>query len=123
MSNLKVKKETADLISLILLEIKDEFRNLDINDLKKSHDLVLHVCEIIELKIKNKTISKRTSKKLNKNQIVLLIFEELYKNKLNDEDINYITETIEFCINKKLINKRNFFSRILKIVLSFFISK
>lgn len=117
-NGLRHKKEIADLCSLIVLDLKDEYKNLDISELRKSHDLVHQVMEKIEEAVVSKQISKETLKKIDKNDLVIQIFQGLFPD-LSDDDCNSIKNTIEFVINNKLLKNPNFFLKSLNSLLKF----
>ena len=113
-NKLQFQKQISDVVCLLVLELKEEYKNLNIDDLKQSHDLILQVMEKIDKRIEDKTLSKKTVNKVDKNDLVVQIFKGLFPD-LSGNDIVFIEETIEFIINNKLI-KSNFFFKCLKLL-------
>jgi hypothetical protein len=75
MVKLKHRKEISDLVSLVVLTLKEEYKNLDINDLKTDYELIIYVAKLIEKKIKDKFVSKSTARRLNKADLLRCVFK------------------------------------------------
>ena len=118
--SIKLKKEIADSVNLIILRLKEEYKNLDINDLSKSNDLVLQVMELVEELSNKGDLSKKTVKSLNKNELVVQIFQSLFPD-LVAEDLGHIEEMMQFIINSKLLKHSGLWGKVKK-PLKFFCS-
>ncbi len=118
-NSLLSKKQIADLVSKIVIEVKSEFNNLNIEDLKSDINLVLFVMEKIEDYCSDKNnIDPTTASKIDKNDLVVRIFITLFPN-LNDTEKTIIQDSMNFIISSGLLKTtENFFSKI-----SSFISK
>lgn len=112
---LKKRKEISDMVALINLEVKENFKNIKLEDCKLSNDLLLFIMHQVELKCKD--LSRKTLKSLDKNEIVRLIYIELFE-KLSPEDETFVENSIEFIITNKLIAVNNWVIK--RAVKSFF---
>jgi hypothetical protein len=103
--SLKLKKQIADIISVIVLEFKEKFKNLDLSDIKNDSLSILWIMEQIEEKSNDRTlISSSNSKKIDKNIIVLQIVKILFPD-IKDDEIKTINGIIELVIGSKYIKK------------------
>jgi hypothetical protein len=98
---LRKSKEISDMVSLITLLVKEEFKHLDLKDYKVHNDLVLFIMSHVEEK--SQGLSKKTRKSIDKNELVALIFREIYGEDITDEDLRRISDAIEFILDRKLI--------------------
>jgi len=102
-NSLLSKTQLANLISFIVLEVKDQFKNLSLTDLKQDINLVLFVAEKVEAYCKdNKTISASTLASIDKNDLVVQVFIALFPD-LSDSEKTFVQNTLEFIISSNLI--------------------
>jgi hypothetical protein len=119
MVELKVLRETADLTALIVLSLKDEYKNLNLDDLKHDYNLIIRVAQLITDKMKDKkVVSRSTSRRIDKNELLMNVFTTLFKD-LSEDDITHINQGLTFCIDNKIIGKESFFAKILRLCLKF----
>lgn len=105
--------DVSNLVGLIVLKIKEDYKNIDINSIKKNSELIFYIMRLIDAgAIDDRIISKKLINKLDKNKLVMDIFEALY-GKLSPEDIADIEDKISLAINHKIVQRRNFFFRFL----------
>jgi hypothetical protein len=117
MVKLKHRKEISDLVSLVVLTLKEEYKNLDINDLKTDYELIICVAKLIEKKIsKDKCVSKSTARRIDKADLLRCVFQALYED-LTESDLSHINKGLEFCIDQKIIGQDSLFLKLYRLFL------
>jgi hypothetical protein len=112
--DLRYISDVSNLVALIVLKIKEKYGNVDIATIKKNKQLIVFIMELIEAGvIQDKLISKKLVDKLDKNKLVVDIFEATFGN-LTEDDMKQIEDDIQFILNNKLIPKKSFFFRLLR---------
>lgn len=105
-NNLAITCEYSKLVALLVEKIREEFKNMDLNEIKKdSINLIVFIAELVELSIDEKLMSKKVSKKVNKNELVLDIVKCLFPN-LSEQEIVQFQNMLQFAIDSKLIKKK-----------------
>jgi hypothetical protein len=105
---LRYISDVSNLVSLIVLQIKDNFKNVDLEKLRRNGGLVKFVMELIEAGIiVDKVISKKLIAKLDKNKLVIDIFEALFESITEDEK-REIGDKIQTFLDAGII-RTNFF--------------
>jgi 6-phosphogluconate dehydrogenase (decarboxylating) len=105
---LRYISDVSNLVSLIVLQIKDNFKNVDLEKLRRNGGLVKFVMELIEAGIiVDKVISKKLIAKLDKNKLVIDIFEALFESITEDEK-REIEDKIQTFLDAGII-RTNFF--------------
>ena len=105
-NNLAITAEYSKIVALLVDKIREEFKNMDLNEIKKdSINLIVFIAELVELSIDEKLMSKKVSKKVNKNELVLDIVKCLFPN-LSEQEIVQFQNMLQFCIDSKLIKKK-----------------
>jgi hypothetical protein len=108
---LRKQNEVANLVSLVTLGIKEEFKNLRLSEHKLNNDLLLFIMNDVEDKCET-CLSKKTRKAIDKNELVILIYKEIFDdNQVSDQDIANINANMEFIIDSKLIKVTNWMVR------------
>jgi hypothetical protein len=105
---LRYISDVSNLVSLIVLQIKDNFKNVDLEKLRRNGGLVKFVMELIEAGIiVDKVLSKKLIAKLDKNKLVIDIFEALFESITEDEK-REIGDKIQTFLDAGII-RTNFF--------------
>jgi hypothetical protein len=99
-----------------VLTLKEEYKNLDINDLKTDYELIICVAKLIEKKIKDKSVSKSTARRLDKADLLKCVFQSLFED-ITDSDMAHINKGLEFCIDQKIIGQDSLFLKLYRLFL------
>lgn len=113
---LKKEKEIADMIQLILLDVKENFKNVKLDEKKLDNELLLFIMHQVELRCKE-LLSKKTLKSIDKNDVTRSIYSSLFS-EMSQEELDNVTNNIEFILTNKLIQVNNWIIK--KTVRSFF---
>lgn len=106
-NNLIITAEYSRLVALLVEKIKEEFKNLDLNEVKKDAiNLIIFVADLVEYSIQEKLMSKKVSKKINKNELVIDVVKCLFPS-LTEAEIIQFQNLLQFAIDSKLIKKNN----------------
>lgn len=104
--NLSIVSSYSNLLSLLVQKIKEEFKNVDLEVVRKdSINLIIFICDLINVAVQEKLIDKKIYKKIDHNQLVMDILKVLYPS-LQDDELTRLKSVLEFCIDAKLINKK-----------------
>jgi hypothetical protein len=116
-NSLLVKKMFADLIAVIVEEVKDEFKNLSIEDVKQDMNFILFVMEKIDNKSENKNIvNPKIKDKIDKNALVVEIVKQLLP-KVVQSELDAINYAMDFILSNKVIKKKSqFFESAIKFL-------
>jgi hypothetical protein len=106
---LRKEKEIADMVCLIVLQVKEEFKNLSLDSHRGNNDLLMYIMNHVEER--SADLSKATVKSLDKNDLVLSIYKELYGRDATEQEIAAINDNIEFIITNKLVTVSNWVIR------------
>jgi hypothetical protein len=106
---LRKEKEIADMVCLIVLQVKEEFKNLSLDSHRGNNDLLMYIMNHVEER--SADLSKATVKSLDKNDLVLSIYKELYGRDATEQEIAAINDNIEFIITNKLVKVSNWVVR------------
>jgi Zn-finger domain-containing protein len=87
-NDLRYISDVSNLVALIVLRIKEEFKNIDLVSLKKNNELLVFIMELIEC------------------GVIQVMFGTL-----TEEDIKDIDNKIQFILNNKVLRRSNFFFR------------
>jgi hypothetical protein len=113
-NELRYVSDISNLVALIVLQIKQEFKNIELERVKTNNELIVFIMELIEAGIvQDKVISKRLIGKLDKNKLVLDIFEAMFES-ITEEDKRQIEDKIQFILDNKVLRRNNFFFSVLK---------
>jgi Asp-tRNA(Asn)/Glu-tRNA(Gln) amidotransferase B subunit len=113
-NDLRYISDVSNLVALIVLKIKDEFKNIELEKVKKNNELIVFIMELVEAGIiQDKIISKKLIAKLDKNKLVLDIFEAMFSS-LTEDDKSEIEDKIQFILNNKVLRRNSFFFRFLR---------
>ena len=100
-SSLKKKKQTADIISLIVMEFKDEFKNLSIDTLKNDYKTLELLIKTIDSKFSDPKLYDPSNGEIDKNDILAQLLKSIFPD-LSDSEIaefekatSYIVQGIE----------------------------
>jgi len=85
--------------------------------LKHDIEITEHVCNLVE----NTVINNKTSKPIDKKQLVIKIMAQLF-NLNSDADKKVVDQHIDYLINNKMIQKISFTSKLLKSAKSYFLN-
>ena len=85
-SSLKKKKQTADIISLITMEFRDEFKNLSIDILKNDYKTLELLIQSIDLKFSDPKLYDPSNGEIDKNDILAQLLKSIFPN-LSDSEI------------------------------------
>jgi hypothetical protein len=108
-NDLRYISDISNLVALIVLRVKEEFKHIEIDKVKANHELIVFIMELIDVGvILDEVISKKLVKKLDKNQLVLDIFEAMFP-ELTDDEKKSIEGAIQFILNNKVLRSNNFF--------------
>jgi hypothetical protein len=103
---LAITSTYSNLCSLLVERIKVEFKNIDLEIVKRdSINLIIFICELIDVAVHEKLVNKKTFKKINKNQLVLDVLQVLYPS-LQDDELTKMRTVLEFCIDAKLVGQK-----------------
>ncbi len=114
---LLLKKQVADIVSLIILEFKDKFKNIDLIEIQKDYDYIKSLMAEIEKKCADPTLmDKENLENLDKNEILKSIIKAIFPSITSQEleTINVITGVI---MTNKIVKpiSRSFVKRILTL--------
>ena len=106
-NNLIITAEYSRLVCLLVEKIKEQFKNLDLQEVKKdSINLIIFIADLVEFSIQEKLMSKKVSKKINKNELVIDVVKCLFP-QLTEPEIVQFQNMLQFAIDSKLIRKKN----------------
>lgn len=105
---LKQKKTIADNIELIVLEFKEEFKNLSVESLKSDLTTVEMLIKAIDEKFKNHS-------NIDKNDILLQVIKSIFPD-LTEQELNEVQKAINYIVSKKRNVIVKFFLKILKMI-------
>jgi hypothetical protein len=109
-NELRYVSDISNLVALIVLQIKQEFKNIELEKVKTNNELIVFIMELIEAGIvQDKVISKKLIIKLDKNRLVLDIFEAMFES-ISEEDKRQIEDKIQFILDNKVLRRNIFFS-------------
>lgn len=114
-NSLAILKNEKDLVRAIVDNVKEQLVDVDLNTMKYNTQLVTDIMICVESSVTN----KKGRKKINKKDIVLKVFEELFK----DVDLNVVEEMIEFAFENKLISNHSIFIKLVFGICNFFLTK
>jgi hypothetical protein len=112
-NSLLVKKLFADMIADIVSETREQFKNLDIDDLKKDLDLIKHIMENIDFK--SAELKSKVRAQLDKNAVLLVIVKQLFPN-INDAEVDAIQYVVRFILENKVIKKKGLINTGIKLL-------
>lgn len=105
--SLLLKKQIADIVSLAILEFKEQFKNLDLEDVKNDYHYIIYLANFIEKLCNDKSLMSAENKAmLDKNEILLGIIKGIYP-QINNDEIKVIEGLIGIILSQKLIKKPN----------------
>ncbi len=114
--SLKQKVQTADIISQIVLDFKDKFKNLSIESLKNDYNTILCLMHTIEKKFKDKKLYDVSNQEPDKNDILIQILKSLFP-QITDSELMEIEKVINLIITNNLVGKsKGFFLNCISIV-------
>jgi hypothetical protein len=108
---LSVLKSENAMVNLILKEMREQLAGCDMEVLRNNPQLVYDVCNCVENAV--------TKKKLNKKNIVLKVFTELFP----ECDIERVDLDIETGLNNGVIKKHTLLTTCLQALFTFFLKK
>ena len=116
---LKNSLHSFALENILIKTIVDKIKLIPMYEqLKHDIEITEHVCNLVE----NTVIKNKTSKPIDKKQLVIKIMIQLFN--LNSEsDRKVIDQHIDYLINNKMINKISFSSKLLKSVKSYLLNR
>ena len=101
-NKLKMKKKFAEIVQIIINDIKTNIPDFIENQL--DCELILRICNIVEYLVKKKY-------GVDKNQVVIHVFELLFP-EITDSNLEYISNTIDFLFNHGQIKPVKMVSKI-----------
>lgn len=100
-------QQYSNLSSLIVLEIKDCFQNMQLAELRMDPELVTFICRKVDHYCDQQSlISKKVKRKIDKVELVRSIFQSLFNERLSDDEMKIIDKMIAFTIENRLSKKR-----------------
>lgn len=114
-NSLLVKKHFADLIADVVAEVKDEFKNLKIEDVKNDLHVILYIMEKVDYNVKHMASVKAS---LDKNALLLEIMKQLLPD-LTDSEVESIKYVVSFVLENGMLKKRSIVRSAVKLVSSF----
>ena len=113
--SLKLALSQEKLIADIIEDVKSQIVEINLNAHKHDLEMLLDICNCVEDSIKS---AKKGKKKINKKDIVLKVYAELYA----DIDLNVVDSAIETLFDNKMIKKSSYMRLIFKFVTNFFLN-
>ena len=112
-NNLVIMSEYSKLVAMLSEKVRDEFKNLDLQDVKKDViNLILFICDLAECAHQEQVVNKKVLKKLNKNELVIDVVKCLFPS-LSDVEIIQFQNMLQFAIDSKLIKKKGCMAKVL----------
>lgn len=103
--SLLLKKQIADIVSLIVLDFKEQFKNLDLESVKNDYHHIQYLMEQIEKKLEDKSLfDPKNLKDIDKNDLVIQIIKGIYP-EISDLEIQVINNVISLIISNGLLEK------------------
>lgn len=101
--SLLLKKQLSDIIAIITLEFKEEFKNLDLQNVIEDSLSVQYLMRSIEKKLHDKTLLKQSFlKDIDKTDILMQIIISLFP-AITDSEIKTINKIVNIIINNDLV--------------------
>lgn len=107
--SLKLKKQVADIVSEVVTDFKENFKNVDLQQIKTDYNYLKYLIKSIDEKCNNQ-LSRGFRKQVNKADILLDIITIIFD--INEQERNLILDIINV-----LIKKQSFLRKILKCAL------
>jgi hypothetical protein len=118
-NTLFLKSSLSNLINVIVQKFNDEFKNVDIDSIKKDSNTILYLMEVIdECLITPSIINNKVASKVDKNDLLMNVFKRLFPN-ITESELADIQETVQFILDNKLIKSSTTWNKV-KSVFSFF---
>lgn len=118
--SLLIKKQTADIISLIIYEFKDQFKNINIEDLRKDYHYIQNLMESIEKKFSDKSLFDQANiDKIDKNDILIQLIKGIFP-KMTTEELEIIQNVVNLILCNDLVIQKG---SILNSCMKFFFQK
>lgn len=114
--SLKLCLNEENMVANIVKDVKAQITEENLKHHKNNVQMVLDICNHVEDTVKKRSNGK---KQINKKDIVLKVFAELY----TDIDLNFIDSSIEALFDNKLIKKSTYVVYVADKLLSFFLAK
>ena len=109
--SLLVKQQTADIVSLVILEFKETFKNIDLETLKDDYFYVQSLMESLEKKFSDKKLFEpKNLEKIDKNDVLMEIVKGILPHMTKEEEV-VIQNVINLIIGNQLIKKRKKITR------------
>ena len=89
------KKQTADIIEKIVIEFKEEFKNLNLDTLKKDYKTIETLIKLIEKYFNDSSLYDPKNGEVDKNDILNQILKSIFPN-LSPEEINEFNKLTEY---------------------------
>ena len=104
--SLLVKQQTADIVSLVILEFKETFKNIDLETLKDDYFYVQSLMESLEKKFSDKKLFEpKNIEKIDKNDVLMEIVKGIFPHMTKEEEV-VIQNVINLIIGNQLITKK-----------------
>lgn len=103
---LLLKKQVADIVSMAVLDFKDQFKNLDLEMIQKDYHYIIYLMNFIESKCNKKDLmSPENEDKVDKNEILKSIIKGIFPNITPDEFV-VIESIIDIALSQKLVKAK-----------------
>jgi hypothetical protein len=107
MSKLKgtllLKKQVADIVSMAILDFKDQFKNLDLDVIQNDLHYIIYLMNFIETKCNDKELMSLENKdKIDKNEILKSIIRGIFPN-ITQTELVVIESIIDIALSQKLV--------------------
>ena len=100
---LLLKKQVADIVSMAILDFKDQFKNLSLDVIQNDYHYIIYLMNYIELKCRDKELMDSKNKdKIDKNEIVKSIIHGLFPN-MTASELIVIESIIDIVVSQNLI--------------------
>lgn len=103
---LLLKKQIADIVSMAILDFKDQFKNLDVEMIQKDYHYIIYLMNFIERKCEKKELmSPENLDKIDKNEILKLIIRGIFPN-ITPAELVVIEAIIDIALSQKLVKAK-----------------
>ena len=124
-NSLLLKKQSSDVVSFLVLQIKENFKNLDLDlHVRDDPELVVFLMGAInEICSDTSTVDKKIKERIDKTELLIQVVGCVWPD-LTEDELERIKQLITFASENKMVKKKRFqkfFSRLGKCLVSFLI--
>ncbi len=100
---LLLKKQVADIVSMAILDFKDQFKNLDLELIQNDYHYIIYLMKSIEKKCNDKELMSPENKdKIDKNEILVSIIKGIFPN-IKPNELIVVQSIIDIVLSQKLV--------------------